>query len=70
MKILFIGDIYGKPGIEMLTAFLPQLKDEYRPNLIIVNAENASFGRGLSQKNYKEIMRFFFPPLKNIINII
>jgi len=56
MKILFIGDIYGKPGIEMLTEHLPQLKDDYRPNLIIVNAENASNGRGLSQKNYKEIM--------------
>ncbi|OHE32774.1 MAG: metallophosphoesterase [Tenericutes bacterium GWD2_38_27] len=56
MKILFIGDIYGKPGIEMLTEHLPQLKDDYRPNLIIVNAENASNGRGVSQKNYKEIM--------------
>ncbi len=56
MKILFIGDIYGKPGLEMLSTYLPELKDKYRPNLIIANAENAANGRGINQKIYKELM--------------
>ncbi|MBU1141760.1 MAG: TIGR00282 family metallophosphoesterase [Firmicutes bacterium] len=56
MKILFIGDIYGKPGLEILANRLPELKDTYHPNLIIANAENASHGRGINLKIYKELM--------------
>lgn len=56
MKVLFIGDIYGKPGIEMVSEYLTDLKKEYRPNLIVANAENASHGRGISLKIYKELM--------------
>ena len=56
MKVLFIGDLYGKPGLDMLTDHLTELKSKYRPNLIILNAENASYGRGISLKIYKELM--------------
>ncbi|MBN2299853.1 MAG: TIGR00282 family metallophosphoesterase [Acholeplasmataceae bacterium] len=56
MKILFIGDIYGKPGLEMVTTYLPEIKDKHHPNLIIVNAENAANGRGINLKIYKELM--------------
>jgi 2',3'-cyclic-nucleotide 2'-phosphodiesterase len=56
MKVLFIGDIYGKPGLDMLSTYLPELKNTHRPNIIIVNAENASHGRGISLKIYKELM--------------
>ncbi|CCV64293.1 conserved hypothetical protein [Alteracholeplasma palmae J233] len=56
MKILFIGDVYGDPGIDYLTEKLPELKNEYKPNLIIVNAENASNGRGINRKIYKHFM--------------
>lgn len=57
MKILFIGDIYGEPGRRTLKEFLPQLKREHQPNIIIVNAENsADNGRGITDKYYKELM--------------
>lgn len=56
MKILFIGDIYGRPGLEMISTHLTELKNTYRPNVIIVNAENAANGRGISLKIYKELM--------------
>ncbi|MBE0700694.1 MAG: TIGR00282 family metallophosphoesterase [Acholeplasmataceae bacterium] len=56
MKILFIGDIYGRPGLDMVQMHLPNLKEKYRPNLIIANAENASHGRGINLKIYKELM--------------
>ncbi|MDX9691539.1 MAG: TIGR00282 family metallophosphoesterase [Acholeplasmataceae bacterium] len=56
MKVLFIGDIYGRPGIDMLTEYLPELKKTYKPNIVIVNAENAANGRGITLKIYKEIM--------------
>ena len=56
MKILFIGDIVGKYGLEYLKIKLPQLRNEYKPNLIIVNAENTTNGKGLNLKDYKELM--------------
>jgi metallophosphoesterase (TIGR00282 family) len=56
MKILIIGDIYGKPGLKALEHFLPQLKLAYQPHCIIVNAENAANGRGITQTIYKTLM--------------
>lgn len=56
MKILFIGDLYGKPGLDILTEKMPELKETYKPNLIIANAENAHYGRGINLKIYKELM--------------
>ncbi|MFA6692535.1 MAG: TIGR00282 family metallophosphoesterase [Acholeplasmataceae bacterium] len=56
MKVLFVGDIYGQLGLDMLKNHLADLKDKYRPNLIIVNAENAASGRGINKRIYKELM--------------
>lgn len=56
MKILMIGDIYGNPGLDILQTYLPQLKEKYKPHLIIANAENAANGRGITKKIYKSLM--------------
>ena len=55
MKILFIGDIYGKAGRLSLHRYLPLIKEKYTVDLTILNAENTTHGRGLSIKNYAEI---------------
>ncbi len=57
MKIMFIGDIYGQPGIDYLKEKMSFLKNNYKPNLIVANAENAYKGRGLSYKNYKNLTK-------------
>ncbi|MFA5692047.1 MAG: TIGR00282 family metallophosphoesterase [Acholeplasmataceae bacterium] len=57
MKILFIGDIYGEPGVNYLIENLKYLKQEYHPNLIIANAENSSNGRGINKEIYKKLMK-------------
>lgn len=56
MKVLFVGDLYGRPGLEMFLEHVGVLKDTYKPNLIICNAENVAHGRGITQKIYKELM--------------
>lgn len=56
MKILFIGDIYGRPGREILFDNLDRLKEKYKPNIIIVNGENSAHGRSITKKIYKEMM--------------
>ncbi|MEI3604669.1 TIGR00282 family metallophosphoesterase [Pseudogracilibacillus sp. SE30717A] len=56
MNILFIGDIVGSPGRDMLSSYLPRLKDKYRPIITVVNGENAAAGKGITEKIYKEFM--------------
>lgn len=55
MKILFIGDIVGRPGREVLENNLPMLEEEYNTDFTIVNGENASGGFGMDLKAYEMI---------------
>ena len=55
MKILVIGDIFGRPGRRALRELLPGLQREYRVDFTIANAENAAGGKGLTPKVADEI---------------
>lgn len=55
-KILFIGDIVGKPGRETVKKLLPSLKQEFAPDIIIANGENAAGGMGINAKKYHELI--------------
>lgn len=55
MKILFFGDIVGRPGRETLKQLLPELKKELVPDLILANAENISHGVGVTEKTVQEM---------------
>ena len=55
MKILFVGDMYGKTGRLALHRYLPLIKEKYEIDLIIANGENTTNGKGLSLKHYSEI---------------
>jgi len=46
MKLLFIGDIVGKPGRRAVAQYLPNLRREHVPDLVVANAENAAGGLG------------------------
>lgn len=50
MNILFIGDIFGKPGRQIITNFLPKLISEFNIDICIANGENVAQGRGITQK--------------------
>ncbi|WP_100487743.1 TIGR00282 family metallophosphoesterase [Sporolactobacillus pectinivorans] len=56
MKLLFVGDIYGRTGREMLEEYLPKMKNRYHPNLTIVNAENSAHGKGITKKIYTQLL--------------
>lgn len=49
MRILFLGDIVGKPGRDAVLTHLPDLRAELDPELVIVNAENAAAGFGVTE---------------------
>jgi len=56
MDILFVGDVVGSPGREMIKEYLPVLKRKYRPHITIVNGENAAGGRGITEQIYKQFL--------------
>jgi len=49
MRLLFIGDIIGRPGRDVISSQLPRLKDILKPDFVIANAENAAGGFGLTR---------------------
>ncbi|MFZ4454224.1 TIGR00282 family metallophosphoesterase [Salibacterium aidingense] len=53
MKLLFIGDVVGRPGRQMVQEYLPKLKKKYKPAVTIINGENAAGGKGITEKIYK-----------------
>ena len=57
MRLLFIGDVVGSLGRQMLSDYLPRLKKKYHPQLTIVNGENAAAGRGITEKIYKKFLQ-------------
>ena len=48
VRLLFIADIVGQPGIDILTLALPNLIREQKPDLVIAKGENADNGRGMT----------------------
>lgn len=56
MKILFFGDIVGKPGRQAINKILPELKEKFEPDLIFANGENLAHGKGISEDSLKEII--------------
>jgi metallophosphoesterase (TIGR00282 family) len=56
IRILFVGDIVGKPGRKAVAQILPALKPQYQPDITIANAENLAHGVGVTQKTLDECL--------------
>ena len=55
MRVLFIGDVVGSPGRAGLRETLPALREEYSPDLVIVNGENSAGGVGITQRTANDL---------------
>jgi 2',3'-cyclic-nucleotide 2'-phosphodiesterase len=56
MRILFIGDIVGKPGRHICTQAIRGLRAEENLDLVVANAENVAGGSGLTPDIYHELI--------------
>ena len=52
MRILFLGDIVGRPGRSVLENNLRRIQDEEKIDFTIANGENSSGGFGMNKKGY------------------
>jgi 2',3'-cyclic-nucleotide 2'-phosphodiesterase len=55
MRVLFIGDVVGKPGRAGLARTMPELRERLSPDLVIANGENAAGGIGITEKTAGEL---------------
>lgn len=56
-NILFIADIIGPAGFEIISSMIDPLREKYNPDLIIVNGENAAGGKGLTPRLADDILK-------------
>ena len=50
LRLLFLGDIVGRPGRELIRKGLPHLIEHFEVDLVVANAENAAAGRGITRE--------------------
>ncbi len=56
LKILFIGDIVGRPGRRAIRELLPVTLNELNPDFIVANGENAAGGLGITPDVARELL--------------
>jgi metallophosphoesterase (TIGR00282 family) len=55
VKVLFFGDVVGKPGRRGLATALPRLRERLAPDIVIANGENTAGGVGITERTAKEL---------------
>ena len=55
MRIAFFGDVVGRAGRDGLSDYLPGLRRRLSLDFVIVNAENAAAGFGITENTAREI---------------
>jgi 2',3'-cyclic-nucleotide 2'-phosphodiesterase len=56
MRLLFLGDIVGRPGRNAVTERLPALRERWRLDCVVINGENAAGGFGITEAICDEIL--------------
>lgn len=57
MRILFIGDIVGSPGREIVAERLADIVTQQQIDLVLANGENAASGFGITPRLVEELLR-------------
>jgi 2',3'-cyclic-nucleotide 2'-phosphodiesterase len=56
MRALLVGDVVGGVGMRALLTRLPGLREEHRPDVVVVNCENAAAGAGTSPRQAQDLL--------------
>ncbi|MCK4353323.1 TIGR00282 family metallophosphoesterase [candidate division WOR-3 bacterium] len=58
MRVLFVGDIYGKPGRRIASELIPVLKEEKKIDFVVANGENVAGGFGITLPMFRKLERY------------
>lgn len=56
MRILFLGDVVGRPGRQVVAEHLPRLRQSWALDFVAINGENAAGGFGITEAIYEELL--------------
>ena len=56
IRVLYIGDIVGRPGRNAVKTLLPGLREQYGLNYVFANGENLAAGKGMTYAKYEEMI--------------
>jgi len=57
MNILYIGDVMGEVGVEVVEGLLPELRRQHQVDLVIAQVENVTEGKGITPDDFKRLQR-------------
>ncbi len=57
MNILYVGDIMGEMGIQVIEKLLPGLRKEKQIDVVIAQAENVTDGKGIKPTDFKRLQK-------------
>lgn len=57
MRLLFLGDVFGRPGRTAVERLLPALQQAEHVDVTVINAENAAAGSGITPEIARELLR-------------
>ena len=57
MRILYVGDVMGEPGMEVVEKIIPKLRSEQQVDLVIAQSENVTNGRGITPDDFKRLQK-------------
>ena len=55
MRLIFLGDVVGRPGRRAVQAHLPGLRERFQPDLVVINGENAAGGFGITESIFNDL---------------
>lgn len=55
MHILFLGDVVGRAGRLAIRQYLPELREEFSPDVVLANGENIAGGVGMTSETLDEL---------------
>jgi hypothetical protein len=56
MRLLFLGDVVGRPGRRAITDHLPALRERWRLDCVVINGENSAGGFGITEAICDELI--------------
>jgi 2',3'-cyclic-nucleotide 2'-phosphodiesterase len=52
VRLIFLGDVVGRAGRDAVHRELPLIREQHKPDLVVVNGENAAHGFGITEEIY------------------
>lgn len=57
MKILYVGDVMGEIGLEVVEKVMPEIRKQEKIDLVVAQAENLSEGKGVKVDDFRRLQK-------------